>query len=287
MINQKVLDKIKILAFDVDDTLLNQDNVLSVKNRSIITRAVEKGYCIVLATGRVLTAIPLELMEMEGIQYAVTSNGARVSELHNIQTIYTNFLEKEEIEKIMPFLLDPTIMKEVFYDNRVYADEHCLADLPRYGILNPWNKHYISTTRTPVESTISMIQANMDCLENINLTFPTLEKRDHCLALLKETTSLALFPSPPFCDTSDVIEIGGRTASKAEALQALAQILDTGEGSIMAFGDSCNDVQMLKAAAVGVAMGNAVPEAKEVADFITRSNAQDGVAIALKVLLDI
>lgn len=287
MISQDVLSKIKILAFDVDDTLLNENNILSEKNKTAIVKAVEKGYRVVIATGRVLTAIPSEVLAIEGIQYAVTSNGARVSDLHKNQTIYANFLAKEEVEKIMPLLLDRSVMKEVFYNNRVYADKYCLEDLPRYGVTKQWNKNYILTTRRPVESTISMIYEHMDSLENINLTFATLEKRDVFLEALKKETALALFPSPPFCDTSDVIEIGGRTASKAEALKALEKILGTGENSIMAFGDSSNDVQMIKAAAVGVAMGNAVPEAKEVADYITLSNAQDGVAMALKTLLDI
>jgi hydroxymethylpyrimidine pyrophosphatase-like HAD family hydrolase len=178
-------------------------------------------------------------------------------------------------------------MKEVFYDNHVYADKHCLEDLPTYGILNEWNQNYIKTTRTPVENTIALIKENIDSLENINLTFATLQKRDQFSEELKRTTELAVFPSPPFCSTSDIIEIGGKTASKAKALKAFAEIIGTGENSIMAFGDSSNDVPMIKAAAVGVAMANAVPEAKAVADFITGSNAEDGVAMALKELLGI
>ena len=287
MISKERLSNIKILAFDVDDTLLNQDSVLSERNYQAIMRAMQKGYHVVIATGRVLSAIPSDILAVQGIRYAVTSNGARVTDLHKHETIYTNFLAKEDVKKMMPLLSDPTVMKEVFYDNKVYADTYCLEHLPEYGVTNEWNKKYIKTTRTPVESTMALIEENIDCLENINLTFASLQKRDQFSEEIKKMTELAVFPSPPFCSTSDIIEIGGKTASKAQALKAFADILGTGENSIMAFGDSSNDVQMIQAAAVGVAMANAVPEAKAVADFITGSNAEDGVAMALEGLLDI
>ncbi|NCB42567.1 MAG: HAD family phosphatase [Clostridia bacterium] len=287
MLSKDILDKIKILAFDVDDTLLNKDSVLSEETKKSIIRAMEKGYHVVIATGRVLSAVPSEVISLKGIRYAVTSNGARISDLHNGETIYTNFLAKEEVEKLLPLLSDSTVMKEVFYDNQVYADQECLDDLPRYGVKNEWNKNYIKTTRKPVESTMQLIKEHIDSLENINLTFSSLQKRDEFLKKLKKSTTLSIFSSPPFCSTSDAIEIGGRTASKAQALKALAEILKTGNDSIMAFGDSSNDLQMIKMAAVGVAMGNGVPEVKEAADYVTDSNAEDGVATALKKLLDI
>ena len=287
MISKKILDNIKILAFDVDDTLLNQDSVLSERNYQAITRAMQKGYHVVIATGRVLSAIPSDLLAVEGIRYAVTSNGARITDIKKNETMYTDFLAKEEVEKMISLLSDSTIMKEVFYNNKVYADRHCLEHLSQYGIVNEWNINYIKTTRVPVENTMALIEQHIDSLENINLTFASLQKREQVLEKLRFTTELSLFPSPPFCSTSDIIEIGGKTASKAQALKAFAEILGLGEDSIMAFGDSSNDIHMIKAAAVGVAMANAVPEAKTVADYITGSNAEDGVAMALEELLNI
>lgn len=287
MISKKILDNIKILAFDVDDTLLNQDSVLSERNYQAITRAMQKGYHVVIATGRVLSAIPSDLLAVEGIRYAVTSNGARITDIKKNETMYTDFLAKEEVEKMISLLSDSTIMKEVFYNNKVYADRHCLEHLSQYGVVNEWNVNYIKTTRVPVENTMALIEQHIDSLENINLTFASLQKREQVLEKLRCTTELSLFPSPPFCSTSDIIEIGGKTASKAQALKAFAEILGLGEDSIMAFGDSSNDIHMIKAAAVGVAMANAVPEAKTVADYITGSNAEDGVAMALEELLNI
>ena len=81
------------------------------------------------------------------------------------------------------------------------------------------------------------------------------------------------------------IELGGATTSKATALKALAEMLGLSHDNIMSFGDSSNDAQMLAAAQIAVAMGNAVEELKEAADVITLSNAEDGVAYALERLL--
>ena len=282
MISREALAKIKILAFDMDDTLLNEKSVLSDPNRLAIMRAMDKGYHVVIATGRVFTALPQDVLAVEGIRYAITSNGARITDIRENKTVYTNYLDKKEVAKIMPWVSDIEIMKEVFCDNNAYSDKHCLNDLPRYGIVSQWAQNYVRTTRIPVDSTIDLILENIEHLENINLIFADLEKRQKFIEALKNNSDLAIF-----CSCADNIEIGGKSASKAEALKALAEILGTGEDSIMAFGDSVNDTPMLREAAIGVAMGNALPEVKDAADYITLSNAQDGVAHALKELLDL
>ena len=282
MISKEALAKIKILAFDMDDTLLNEKSVLSDQNRLAIMRAMDKGYHVVIATGRVFTALPQDVLAVDGIRYAITSNGARITDTHTQQTIYTNYLDKEEVERIMPWIADSDVMKEVFCKNSAYIDMHCLQDLPRYGVSTEWGQNYVRTTRVPVESTLDLILENIEHLENINLIFADLEKRAKFIEALKNNSDLAIFYS-----CADNIEIGGKSASKAEALKALAEILGTGEDSIMAFGDSVNDTPMLREAAIGVAMGNALPEVKDAADYITLTNAQDGVAYALKELLDL
>ncbi|MBR5981635.1 MAG: HAD hydrolase family protein, partial [Firmicutes bacterium] len=71
-ISKERLDKIRILAFDMDDTLLDIHGKLSEANRAAIMRAMEKGYHVVIATGRVLAALPKDVVAVEGVQYAIT-----------------------------------------------------------------------------------------------------------------------------------------------------------------------------------------------------------------------
>ena len=78
------------------------------------------------------------------------------------------------------------------------------------------------------------------------------------------------------------LEIGGKTTSKDKAIAALCEMLGIDEENVLAAGDSPNDEAMIKAAGIGVAMGNAEDEVKECADFVTLTNQEDGVAYAVE-----
>jgi len=281
-LSDAILNKIKILAFDVDGTLLNEKGILSDNNRASIMRAMNKGYHIVIATGRVYSALPNDVLAVDGIRYVVTSNGAHIVDRSTKETIYSNLLTRPAVEAALPWISDPDIMREVFFGHEVYADKHCMEDLPRYGILSPKSQQYVLATRKPVEDTIALVKEHAELLEKINLIFSDEAKRKRYWEELNAHAGLTVVSSMPFN-----IELGGATTSKACALDALAKRLGLGHENIMSFGDSTNDAQMLSAAKIGVAMGNAVQELKEIADYITCTNEEDGVARALSVLLEI
>ncbi|MDD2295154.1 MAG: HAD family hydrolase [Eubacteriales bacterium] len=281
-ITKEVLEKIKILAFDMDGTLLDEKGMLSPANEACILRAMEKGYHIVIATGRGYSAFPQEVLNMEGIRYMISSNGAHIVDQHTRETIYSNLLTRDAVEAAMPWIADPDLMREVFFHHQVYADRHCMENLPRYGVLTEKSQNYVLATRKPVEDAVALIREYADQLENINLLFPDREKRLRYWQELRGVKGLTVVSSMPYN-----IELGGATTSKATALKALAEMLGLSHDNIMSFGDSTNDAEMLAAAQVAVAMGNAVEDLKEMADVITRSNAEDGVAYALDQLLDL
>jgi Cof subfamily protein (haloacid dehalogenase superfamily) len=281
-ISKDVLRKIKILAFDMDGTLLDEKGALSAASEASLRRAMERGYHIVIATGRGYSAFPEAVLRMEGIRFMISSNGAHIVDQQTRETIYSNLLTRDAVEAAMPWIADPDLMREVFFHHQVYADRHCMEDLPRYGVISEKSQHYVRTTRKPVEDAVALIREYADQLENINLLFSEQEKRIRYLEELSRIQGLTVVSSMPYN-----IEIGGATTSKATALKALAEMLGLSHDNIMSFGDSSNDAQMLAAAQIAVAMGNAVDELKEVADVITLSNAEDGVAYALERLLDL
>ncbi len=281
-ISRESLEKIKILAFDMDGTLLDEKGGLSAANEASIHRAMERGYHIVIATGRGFSAFPRAVLDIGGIRYMISSNGAHIVDQHSGETIYSNLLTREAVESAMPWIADPDLMREVFFDHRVYADRHCMEDLPRYGVVSKKSQQYVRDTRIPVEDAVALIREHAHKLENINLLFPDQEKRMRYWSELGQVKGLTVVSSMPYN-----IELGGETTSKATALKALAAMLGLSHDNIMSFGDSSNDAQMLAAAQVAVAMGNAVEELKEAADVVTLSNAEDGVAHALHLLLDL
>ncbi len=281
-LSKERLDKISILAFDMDDTLLDGHGKLSEGNRAAIMRAMEKGYHVVIATGRVLAALPKDVVAVEGVQYAVTSNGARITDLHTGKILFENLITPEGIDAVDPYLHDEDVMIEIFFDDGVYAERRDLAHLADFGRTSPKSVEYVLTTRKPVDGLLDLLAANKDRMENINLITGNEEKRLRWLAELKKMPQITACSSTP-----NNIEIGGLNTSKADALEELAAYLGTDRSGIMAFGDSSNDEQMVIRAGIGVAMGNSVPELLDVADYIAPTNEDDGVAYTLEHLLGI
>ncbi|WP_165445285.1 Cof-type HAD-IIB family hydrolase [Bacilliculturomica massiliensis] len=268
---------IKLIALDMDGTLLNEQGVLSEKSRRTLERAMEKGVHVVIATGRVYSALPRDVVEVPGIEYAITSNGANLLRLADMTTLYSNLLERESVEKIMHIMEDPSIMTEVFFDHGVYAERRCLSNLEEFGIVTEKSKRYTLSTREPVDSVLELIRSNETRLENINLIFKDMEKRRQVWNELEQLGDITVTSSMPYN-----LELGGATTSKADALAHLAGILGVEREQIMACGDSVNDLAMLNFAGFSVAMENGAEPVRKAADFITKSNGEDGVAYAIE-----
>ena len=281
-VSKERLDKIRILAFDMDDTLLDHHGKLSDANRAAIMRAMEKGYHVVIATGRVLAALPKDVVAVEGVQYAITSNGARITDLHTGKVLLENLIAPGAVDAVDSYLHDEDVMLEIFFDDAVYADRKDLTHLADFGRTSEKSQEYVLSTRQPVDDLLGMLEANKDRMENINLIMADDEKRLRWLAALKQVPGITACSSTP-----NNIELGGLNVSKADALEELAEYLGLGKESVMAFGDSSNDEQMVVRSGVGVAMGNSVPELLDVADYIAPTNADDGVAYTLERLLGI
>jgi len=271
---------VKLIALDMDGTLLNEHGLLAEESKEALMRAMEQGVHVVIATGRVFSALPQDVVTVPGIEYAITSNGANIIRLKDNETIYSNLIDGSKLDDIMDILEDETIMKEVFYDHQVYAQKSCLEHLEDYGIRTEKSQRYTLTTRQPVEDTLALILENRDKLENINLLFGNEERRQQVWKRLDAVEGITACSSMPYN-----LEIGGATTSKAAALDALGEILGVTKEQIMACGDSSNDAAMLRHAGISVAMGNAEDEVKAESLMVTKTNKDHGVAYAIRELV--
>ena len=141
------------------------------------------------------------------------------------------------------------------------------------------NVEYILKTRKPMDDFYRFMLDNSSKIENINVNFS-----DDALSE-KPAMKIKLEELPDVTITSSFdhnLEIGGMTTSKADALTQMGRLLGIDKSEMMAAGDSPNDMAMLKAAGVAVAVGNAKPEVKEIADYIAPDNDKDGVADAVE-----
>lgn len=273
--------KIKLIALDLDGTTLNSRGQLTAKTRDALETVARNGVHIVIATGRVYAALPEEVTAVRGIEYAITSNGARVVHLESGETIYSNLIHPESITFAIDLLSRYDFMLEAFVKGEAFVDSHTYHNIEKVGLAKK-HSDYILRTRKPVDGIFDFLRNNKSEVENININFG----RQADKAMMAE--ALKTIPDVTITSSFDHnLEIGGKTTSKADAVLHLCEILDIHRDHTMAFGDSPNDEAMLRAAGYPVAMANGKESIRSIARFVTGSNDDDGVASAIhRLILD-
>ena len=270
---------IKLIALDLDGTTLNSKGQLTEKTRKALETVAGKGVHIVIATGRVYSALPEEVTAVRGIEYAITSNGARVVHLESKETIYSNLIHPESIEFTVDLFSNSDFMLEAFVKGEAFVDSHIYHNIEKVGLAKK-HSDYILRTRKPVDGILNFLRNNKAEVENININFGRQEDKAMMAEVLKTIPDVTITSS-----FDHNLEIGGRTTSKADAVLHLCEILDIHQDHTMAIGDSPNDEAMLRAAGYPVAMANGKESIRAIARFITGSNDEDGVASAIHRLI--
>ena len=267
---------IKLIALDLDGTTLNHKRVISSVTRETLKEAAQKGVNIVVATGRPRMALPKDVYEIGAIRYVITSNGAQVTDLRENKVVYRNCMSPETAERAAGLISRYPYPIEAFTDGHAYINADYYEYVKETGecFRDP---EYVLTTREPVEDIIGFILENKQDIENINVNFEDMADKAKMAPVLRTIPGATITSS-----FKNNLEIGGETTSKADALAKLCHILGVSKDEMMAAGDSPNDIAMLKAAGLSVAMGNAEEEVKAEADYVTLSNAEDGVAAAIR-----
>lgn len=267
---------IKIVALDLDGTTLNHFGEISPRTIKAFHDAMERGVHIVICTGRTFDSLPRELFSIDGLEYIVTSNGAQITRLADMRTIYENNISPESVELIVDLLRGETYSVEIFVKGRAYIAKEEYEMYLREGS-SFRDVQYVISTRNPVEHFFDFALAHRDEIENINISFPEMDDRAQIMKMLSPVENITLTTS--FVHN---IEIGGATTSKAEALRYLMGELGLTEKALMAAGDSHNDLAMIQLAEIGVVMGNASDEMKAYADYVADDCGNDGVAKAIE-----
>ena len=267
---------IRLVALDLDGTTLNEQGELTERTIESFRNAMEKGAHIVICTGRTFASLPKQLFQIEGLEYVVTSNGAKITRLKDLVTIYEDHIPAKAVEQIADILKVENCSLEVFVDGKAYIGKEEYEEYLHHGS-DYRDVEYILRTRNPIENFFDFIYEHKERMENINISFPRTDDRATLLSLLEPVENVTLTTS--FVHN---LEVGGGNTSKAEALRFLMRELGLSQSQLMAVGDSHNDLEMIKLAEVGVVMENGSDEMKSYADFVTASNAEDGVALAIE-----
>ncbi|MDO4170999.1 MAG: Cof-type HAD-IIB family hydrolase [Lachnospiraceae bacterium] len=271
--------EIRIIGLDLDGTTFTNDKTITQHTKEVIEKATAQGIVVLPCTGRQYSGLPEEFLAMKGVKYAITSNGASIVDLETKEPIYTNYIPYEIAAETMEQLLKENTLVDIYINGRCYIEERLVERFSDF-IPTPAIAEYFRKTRIPVNNLANVIRNNHLDAEKFHLLFNDMDLRAE---LKKEYDQNPHFLAT--CAVHNNLELNNITADKGTALLALADILDIPHDQTMACGDSFNDEAMLCKAGFSVAMGNADPEMKEICDFVTKTNEEDGVAYAIETFV--
>lgn len=267
---------IKMVALDLDGTTFNSKGELTDRTKNTLERAASNGVYIVVSTGRSFNSLPESIKSVEGISYAITSNGAHINKISTGEAIYNDYIHPDNIETILELKEKHNTGIEVFINGQAYIDEPTYRDIEKNGSQFR-SAAYVLWSRKPVPDIAMLMRENRGIIENVNFCF---DGPDH---LESAKADIQAIPNATVTTSfKNNLEVGGPNTSKKTALVELMKMLGVERSELMCCGDAPNDIQMIELAGLGVAMGNAWGGTKDHADYVTASNDEDGVALAIE-----
>lgn len=266
-------NEIRLIAFDLDGTFLDDEKKIPEKNIQAVKAAVERGIICLPATGRLARGIPKKIFDLPGTRYILTSNGAALYDLETKQVLYRAVLECETALRLCDYMQERSITYTFLQFERGYMNRQMRACVPEY-FSNPAMAEYMQRIYRPVEDLRGLIEKRAQPLEKMLMFFKPEEQhlRAEQLELMPK-----VFPELKISSSiSNNIEINAHDADKGQAISALCAHLGIAPDNIVCFGDASNDITMLKAAGLGIAMSNGVDSAKAAADMCTDSDNNNG-----------
>ncbi|WP_071130288.1 Cof-type HAD-IIB family hydrolase [Enterococcus timonensis] len=262
---------IKLLALDLDGTLLNDEKKISVANKNALKKAQELGIKVVITTGRPLVAIQpfVEMLELRGPkEYAITFNGGLVQQIKTGKILAKTVLDVKKIPQVAEVFSQMNLPLSVVSEEKVFEFKTSSHE-SIYKSLNPRLIYQNTTPEKLPEDRIYNKMVSAVSATILDQQLPRLpESLKSQFEIMKSRDCL--------------LEILPKGVEKGRALAILGEQLNIQLSEMMSFGDEENDLSMIKACGIGVVMENGNPEVKKQADFITKSNQEDGVAFAIE-----
>lgn len=260
------------IALDLDGTTLDDKGQLTEETRKAIEYAIAEGAHILIASGRSFRSLPEQVVNIPGIEYAITSNGAALYHVPTGEKIHGYKLSAQAVDKILNLMKDEEIVFEAFIDGHAYADSAYVNDPVRYGA-SPQAVEYVKRTRQFVDHMETFIREHIEELDSIDIVVSTLELKAHIMEVLQSVEGEVYVTS----SVDQLVEISDKNAGKASGLRYITEYLNIPRAQTAAFGNADNDIDMIEFAAYGYAVANASEGCRKAADYIVNSNAEGGV----------
>lgn len=287
----------KLVAIDLDGTLLNSYGEVSNENKQAIKNAINNGVEIVLSSGRIGDSVESIAHDLGANNYYISGNGSMLYNMKENKIEYENFIEKEKMLKLIKICDENSIYYSIYTENMV------ITKSLKYNVAfyNYENSKKLSNKRT-----------NINIVQNIYEYVENLEDNKFLKITICDDSEIIFsriidkFKKINNIDVLDVAhmsrkiikdgteevpveyyytEITNKNADKWTAIEYLIKKLNIKKEEVIAIGDNMNDELMIKNAGKGVAMGQSNPKIKEIADVVTQDNNNNGVANILNKLI--
>lgn len=284
----------KLLVLDMDGTLLNENQKITKENILAIESARKLGVKIVIASGRTIQGIENYLEELDLISednYCVVCSGAIVMNNTKERIIHSSPLTYDEFRYVFD------LVKKLNITLNMYSHESILIHSNNYysrfdSVANnlPLQKmNFDSLDKDTLITKIMLINEDLSIAEEMKALFPGIivedtsieSKEGYNKELFKDISLLPLEFLEKFTISKVTpfnVEVMKKSSNKRLGIEKIAEQLKIKQHEIICIGDSGNDRHMIEYAGLGVAMGNAFPEIKEIADYVTLTNEENGVA---------
>ena len=273
---------IKLVALDMDGTLYTDKLEITEENKAAIKKALDAGVHIVISTGRPYCGLPLDIFKELGIRYAITTNGCGIYDITEDTCIYDNCMSPEIVVPIVRYLQTKDIHYDAFINGKRYREsnkQHIVEHLTQFPVAT---RTFVKNNAIFVDDLADFITEQQLSTQKMTINFiplpdGTFRNREEVWQNLSARTDIAVS-----CGGYHNVEYTLAGTSKAMGLRFLANYLKVPMEATMACGDSQNDADIMQAAAIGVAMANASNDIKAIADFVSKSNNESGVAYAIE-----
>lgn len=262
----------RLLAIDLDGTLLPPDHIITQRTLDILHRATETGILLVIATGRVPIIIRSLLGKLPLNAPQITSNGATIIDIRTNDIMYEQFIPASNVLPAIDALRHLDLQLCYYTSKQLYMEK---------SFYDTQDSSYLENIAAVAIDDLAKL-SSQPCLK-LGAYGDASTMREKRIQLGNSFAGQLYVTQT----SSQWLEILHPDVSKANALKFITKLLDIRPEEVLAIGDNHNDIEMLRFAGLGIAMGNAHEEVKSVADYVTLKNTEDGVAVALEKFLSL
>lgn len=274
----QALRDVKMIAVDLDGTLLDDNKQVSERTYNALLKAQEKGIEIVPATGRSFPLIPKFIKDLPAVNYFVTTNGAAVYSKSG-ECLIRNEMDAEDAAEIAEYMIEELGAFACAFGQGKYIAQPPkgtdLANTDMKELVPPYASNYFNSGNLSFVESVAERLREMGGAEIVTVDLHALsnEQRGAIMERMERYPQLVCVYGSPF--NMDITHV---SATKGKAVLKLGEFLGADAKEILACGDSGNDADMIRRAGIGAAMRNGDEFAVGAADFVTLSNEEDGVA---------